>query len=382
VTLAGLLQPLSIRDAIAALDDGDLRHVEAAEPGRLGELMNWEVAAQVIQLRAGDAAALRVFKNGAPVPAEMVKGSRTAAAASGSGLRQLIRQGVSLVMGDIAATTPRLQQLAYDAERGFGCSLTLGMIATFGEGRALEPHFDEQDILAFQVEGEKTWSILGDQRAKLPFAANRPSPPEEVTREIRMRPGDALLLPHGTWHSCWSEHDSLQLSILLRRNRGADVLDWLLRTRRTDEGLWRPAPLARDPERLAAFEAHWKARMHRLVDEASIAAFLADGDRRVAIPVHLDLDRDIDAAAPETVVSLLVRRPIPLPSEPQAPLRMGGAKVASTPAIRRAVEVLNAAAPVTVGDLVGRLSPDLDAAAVTAAIKALDAAGLVSLSAP
>jgi hypothetical protein len=377
--LARLFEPLDIRQVIAALDDGEVRHLPSADPGRFHGLMTWDVAVQVIQLHMDDATRLRVYQNGARVPADMLKPDRTATSASAASLRRLIRQGVSLVMSDVAASSPALQQLAYEAERWFGCSLTLGMIATFGKGHALNPHFDNVDVLALQIEGEKTWRTLGERCERPNWEDDLPVP-EAVTREIVLRPGHALLLPHGTWHRCWSDTDTLQLSILVARNRGHQILDWLLRRHRDDAALFAAAPLARDDTAaVAAYEARWKAQAHQLIDSMSLGEFLADGDRLVPAPAHLDLAGRAMPGDPDALVSLLVRRPIAPPAAPGEPLRMAGAKLAPTPAILRVVELLNAAVTLPMAALERRLAPEFEPDAVIRAVTALDAAGLVSL---
>jgi oxalate decarboxylase/phosphoglucose isomerase-like protein (cupin superfamily) len=153
----------------------------------------------------------------------MMKTSPASAEVSGAKLRLLIRQGVCFVATEIEEFGADLRSLALDAERHFGCPVTLGAIATFGRGFALRPHWDESDIIIIQVAGRKTWNISG-QRHTGRMDVHRQTAPTEITREFTMEPGDLAVIPRGMWHRCHSEEDNLQFSVLLTRQTGADFI--------------------------------------------------------------------------------------------------------------------------------------------------------------
>jgi hypothetical protein len=93
-------------------------------------------------------------------------------------------------------------------------------------------HFDPQTIVTLQVQGEKRWSL--QQECWLPgtptvgwldpakhdvlaheLAGRMLTPPvlKPQTSQNRLRPGGALLIPRGWWHSSWSERKSLSLTL-------------------------------------------------------------------------------------------------------------------------------------------------------------------------
>lgn len=101
------------------------------------------------------------------------------------------------------------------------------------EGLEAPVHFDNSDIIAIQLVGEKLW-FVSDETPSLPNNWKRigePAPQLVRPQRIGMAPGDLLYLPRGTVHTVHSTSESLHLSIgftpLTLRDAIAAALDRL-----------------------------------------------------------------------------------------------------------------------------------------------------------
>ena len=81
--------------------------------------------------------------------------------------------------------------------------------------RSFGRHWDGHDVLVVQLVGRKVWSFFGCEVVDATGRVPQGTPPEAVTMEVELSPGDALLVPRGWWHDtrCPGPDCSLHVSI-------------------------------------------------------------------------------------------------------------------------------------------------------------------------
>lgn len=118
---------------------------------------------------------------------------------------------------------PRAASLADALSSALAMTVKANLYLTPQTRTGLNVHFDTHDVLVCQCAGTKRWRLYRD------YAGTRALPakdiidydyvrhvPGEVSREIRMEPGDVLYLPRGTMHdACTEQGDSLHLTFSL-----------------------------------------------------------------------------------------------------------------------------------------------------------------------
>ena len=372
MNLKELLHPVPVSEILDAADRNEVFHRRRSAASACDSLMNWDIAAHIAERKGSQLGELRILRDGVEVRQEMLRTSRNSAQFSGAALRRLVRQGVSFVGAGIEDFSPALRDLRFDAERHFGCPTSLGMIATFGKGHALKPHWDPEDIICVQVAGRKTWKILGKPcDGTIGTTDRKLAPPTEVTREFTMEQGDLMMIPRGHWHCCESDVDNLQFSILLQRRMGLHFIQHLTELVQRDPLFHRAVPLSRDPARFAIFEAEWLARFQELARPGALQRFIESGDRSAEIPFCFDRTPP-DLCDPGAVLTLAARRPIAPPEAPGEPLRMGGVTIQTTPAILAVVELLNREVSMEASEVFQRLASSYARDEIATAILALD----------
>jgi hypothetical protein len=378
MNLKQLFHPVSVSEVRDAANRNELIHYSRGAESIRDSIMNWEIATHIAERQGAVPGVLRVLRDGVNVKPEMLRTSRGSERLSGAALRRLVRQGVSFVASDIEEFGPALRSLALDAERHFGCHAALGLIATFGSGCALKPHWDPQDVICIQVAGRKTWKILGRPFQGRIRSRDQADVPGEITREVAMEPGDLMIVPRGYWHCCQSEEDNLQFSILLHRQIGGDFIEGLAKKALEEPLFHRAIPLSRDPAELAALEAEWLARFRELAAPGCLSRYLDSADRVPEIPFCFDRF-PADPCDPEAVLSLATRRPIAPPAASGEPWRMGGVMLQTTPALLAVVDIVNREISAPASELFDSLAPPFTRDEIAEAMLALDESCLARL---
>ena len=238
VTLATLLRPVEPLDVIDALEVRRFRHFSCDETKRRRSLLDWDGFVEILNLYTTND--VRVTKSGRNVPAEWLRGPSDPLAQDtaegqpegslidGRRFAELARQGISVILNRAEQKSLMLRALCQEASDRFGCPAKIGLIATFGAGRALPPHFDTQDLIVVQLLGAKEWEILGPPR-DLPLPRRGGVGDNSLASAcLTMREGDVLAVPRGLAHRCNAMSPSLHLGILLSRMRPIGYLRWLV----------------------------------------------------------------------------------------------------------------------------------------------------------
>jgi hypothetical protein len=131
-------------------------------------------------------------------------------------LRNLTRQGASLIFSHLERHHPPLWRLACDAERMLQDRIRIQAVASYNRLPALKAHYDPWDLIIIQVDGTKKWNLFGQPvncAKHFPELVQR----DEVTTTLTMEPGDVLLVPAGLTHQCEADSFSLHLALAVER---------------------------------------------------------------------------------------------------------------------------------------------------------------------
>lgn len=205
-------------------------------------------------------------------------------------LRAYVDAGHPLVWNRARGVSPAVDALAAALSEAFGAHVWPNVYATGPAGTPFEMHFDAHEVLAFHVEGEKSWQISA-VRVDRPLdaaemepalaAALRARRDEACARpllEIAVAPGDIVYIPRGQFHNASTPRGrSLHVTFGVRQLTGFDVVK-LLATTALGEPLFReylPAAAA-DPDgsRAEALLGEILGRIRDLTRSEDLAADL------------------------------------------------------------------------------------------------------------
>ena len=158
-------------------------------------------------------------------------------------------------------------------------------------------HYDAADVFAIQIEGEKTWhhgATSSDPCARacaLPTADQRKNDFaglfDHEPRTTRLRPGDMLYLPAGTWHRAEAHGYSAHVSISISTPTVRAMMEHAAWRHLGDEEAWRRFPSSsRQDESKEAVRTRMMTFFEQRLCEfraaigATSAADLADAWRR------------------------------------------------------------------------------------------------------
>ena len=340
-TLAELLAPATVPALLEAVHTRTGFHVKATEERRALSLLPWE---DIERLTATPAilAEAELMKDGMPVPAQLY--------ASEDGLEDgldvrafhdILGQGASIVIKDIARWVPAIDRLAVAVERELGVNTVVNGYLSFAKGGAFRPHWDRHDVLIVQVHGKKLWRFW---EAPLPDPVQRSSeskyaPTTPPVLEAELSPGDVFFIPRGQPHAATVlGESSVHLTIGLNTLNGIDFLQHLRTAAEGDEVLRADLPLGRrtTDAALRLHEAELKGRLHQLIEKLSVADFLREDDLKRAPSQRTWLASALPR--PDDLLRLTLRRRVPI--SPGQSVIIGGKRLTLTAAAAAAIDWL------------------------------------------
>ncbi len=117
-------------------------------------------------------------------------------------------RGASIVLNETENTTPSLRAVANVLEEAFLGFASANIYCSRGGRQAFDSHYDDHEVFAFHIAGEKTWRVY-EGRIDNPVGqpSQRPNLQEmhnkakgKVLFEQVMRPGDLMYMPRGQYH--------------------------------------------------------------------------------------------------------------------------------------------------------------------------------------
>jgi len=213
--LEQLLRPSSPSEFLERLTEGRIIHIQGEADFERTKLLsddptelliaNWAMLADKIGFHA-------VTPSGPP--------PGTGPAAGQEDFRGRIRlfhdRGYSVRFPDLRPFSPALDLMARALESRVLQPVTAAAFWSKGGLRA-PVHFDDRDIIAVQLVGEKQWQVSG---APSPLRTNQMIMPDEAVTavsepvQVTMRAGDVLYVPRGLAHTVDGQIESLHISFM------------------------------------------------------------------------------------------------------------------------------------------------------------------------
>lgn len=136
-------------------------------------------------------------------------------------------QGETLLIGAVHQRWKPIAQFCRKIEAEFRHPTGATMVLSPAQTQGLPPHYDEPEVLALQLSGEKCWRIyplmqpLPLNGYSFPAGTNLGTP----IQEVHMHPGDLLYIPRGYPHEAvTSDNTSLHLSLYINVMRWYDLI--------------------------------------------------------------------------------------------------------------------------------------------------------------
>lgn len=164
-------------------------------------------------------------------------------------IRELCRAGASLMLHSVQDGDAQLKRLAATLGHELGENLRIDLFYTPSESPGVHQHYDREDVLVLQVEGEKEWHLCQSTvhaPLEMPDYAELRRAPIYPDHVFRLSKGDFLHVPRGVWHAAQtSAGPSLHLTVRVACRTGVDFLRWALtELAREDPSLRDNLPLA------------------------------------------------------------------------------------------------------------------------------------------
>ncbi|WP_435211941.1 JmjC domain-containing protein [Streptomyces sp. bgisy034] len=131
-----------------------------------------------------------------------------------------------------------------------------------GDTDGFNLHWDDHDVIAVQLSGEKSWEVRGPSRPAPMYrdAERNLTPSEEVLWKGTMEAGDVMHIPRGFWHTATrigsgDDGHSLHVTFGLTKRTGVTWTNFLSDAARADEDFRTDLERSDDPvdgDRLAA----------------------------------------------------------------------------------------------------------------------------------
>jgi mannose-6-phosphate isomerase-like protein (cupin superfamily) len=225
-------------------DFGRRATLRPGDAGTFDDLLSLETVDTLLTTSGLRVPALRVVKNGAPIPA---KRWTTSARIGGVPMRELVDPRRLMAEFDDGATIALQGLQRYwsplrtfcrelEVELGHPCQANAYLTPAGAQGLAL--HHDGHDVFVLQIFGSKHWEVHdGDE-----------------VRQVDLRPGDCLYLPAGTRHAARAQeaasgHITVGVLATSWRSMVERVVAAALEDPGFEAGL--PAGWHRDPDRFA-----------------------------------------------------------------------------------------------------------------------------------
>lgn len=172
-------------------------------------------------------------------------------------LSYALRSGSTLIIDRCNSYFEDICRFSDDLSGLFGCRVTANMYASFCSSSGFGLHFDDHDVIALQLEGEKEWRIHPPTHAD-PMPSQKSfyyqEPMDEPIHVAQLTPGQALYVPRGYWHEANSrDSNSLHVSFVINRPRKFDVVKHMISALNDDEFFRSSLPVEDDEQEFQIF---------------------------------------------------------------------------------------------------------------------------------
>lgn len=226
LTFAELIAPFSVNEFLTGVLGREWRHISGASE-KVKSVLPWEEYNKILAMDVWSAQTMAIVLDGQRAPAgaycsQAVNRSKTPGMyLDQKRVKELLRQGASLVLDDVHTLAPAIDRIAGEIRRALNGRVASNLYYSQQQRQAFKSHYDRHEVFALQVHGEKRWKIYkgrADAPIEHPRFLNIPQAEYDrmkgdVDREIVMKPGDVLYMPRGQFHDALaSSSDSLHIT--------------------------------------------------------------------------------------------------------------------------------------------------------------------------
>ena len=258
-----LIAPLGLAGFVAGQYQHPRPMVFRGGEDRFAGLVTWNDLNDIVCSRNVRPALVHLITDGQRTPEYLYQldnlglGSRQPSAnvskIDGRKLANLLRTGSTLIVNAIHEYHPPIARLARDIENRLATYVNVNLYASWQSTPGFATHWDDHDVFAIQVIGQKEWHLFGQTRYSPAAHDNQPNV-EQPTHPVWMgdlTAGDVLYIPRGWWHDARVDQaneglGSLHLTLNTRAVTGTWILRWLESKLLDHEVFRRNAPLAAD----------------------------------------------------------------------------------------------------------------------------------------
>jgi 50S ribosomal protein L16 3-hydroxylase len=198
------------------------------------ELGQWEVVEKIVAANEAD---VMVVREGRRFEGDV--------SIDAGRLRQLVKEGFTILVRHAESHHPGLKQLAEDFRSNFHAPVNIHMYATPGGKFGFDWHYDAEDVFILQATGEKEYSLRKNTVNPWPLVENMPVDlryERELMPLMRclLKAGDWLYIPNGYWHKADAVGDEIAISLAVGVMAPSALTIWdHLRTELAESLLWR-----------------------------------------------------------------------------------------------------------------------------------------------
>ncbi|MNO81627.1 Cupin superfamily protein [compost metagenome] len=161
-----------------------------------------------------------------------------------------LQAGSTLIIDRCQAFFERALEATKYLNETFRCRSSANLYCAWNSTPSFGVHFDNNDVIAVQIEGIKKWDVYSPTR-HYPLLSDKSfdhTPPAGAPiATYTIAPGQAIYLPAGYWHNVFTETErSLHISFPLVRPRKIDVLRSILSRLEDSAELRQPIAYSQD----------------------------------------------------------------------------------------------------------------------------------------
>ena len=147
-----------------------------------------------------------------------------------------LAKGDTLIMDGIDVFNQNVRTFSRVLSNGLNAKVSSNLYYTFRDNTGINLHFDQHDVLAIQIHGQKKWhfvrNIIEDASQKIDHSIKPILDSDSVVIEtILLEEGEFLFIPKGIWHytETTAEKSSLHIAFGLIPPNINDVLNEFIR---------------------------------------------------------------------------------------------------------------------------------------------------------
>lgn len=157
-------------------------------------------------------------------------------------LGRILNGGGTVVLDHVDSFDPTLEVACRALGWWSGELTSANAYLAVGDTDGFNLHWDDHDVIAVQLSGEKSWEVRGPSRPAPMYrdAERNLTPSEEVLWKGTMRAGDVMHIPRGFWHTATrigsgDDGHSLHVTFGLTKRTGVTWANFLSDAARADE---------------------------------------------------------------------------------------------------------------------------------------------------